>query len=69
MFAHLFRTYKAYEIYIITFLLHCIWEMWQIYGENTKIWTLRGKVDTLTDTVLYMFGVFVYIRYFRKQKF
>jgi hypothetical protein len=69
LFAYLLRNYKSSEIYIMSFLLHCIWEAWQIFGENTKIGTLRGKVDTFTDTVLYMLGVFTYITYFRKQKF
>ena len=69
LFAYFYRDYETKYIFIITFLIHSIWEMWQIYGENTKIGTLRGKVDVFVDTVLYMTGVFVYVKLLRKRKF
>jgi hypothetical protein len=52
---------NVYEIVLITFIVHTIWELWQIYGENTPIGTLRGQIDVLVDTLFYMAGVGVMI--------
>jgi hypothetical protein len=41
------------------FLKHSIWELWQIFIENTNITSTRGIIDTITDTILFMFGTFV----------
>lgn len=49
------------EIVLITFIIHTIWELWQIYGENTPIETLRGQIDVIVDTVFFMAGVGVMI--------
>lgn len=47
------------QIYLIAFLIHTIWELWQIYGGNTPIGTLRGVVDVFVDTGAFMLGVWV----------
>jgi hypothetical protein len=47
------------EIILITFIIHTIWELWQIYGKNTPIHTLRGQIDVLVDTAFYMLGVLI----------
>jgi hypothetical protein len=47
------------EIILITFIIHTIWELWQIYGKNTPIYTLRGQIDVLVDTAFYMTGVLI----------
>jgi hypothetical protein len=52
---------NIYEIVLITFIIHTIWELWQIYGGNTPIGTLRGQIDVLVDTVFFMAGVGVMI--------
>lgn len=52
---------NIFEIILITFLIHTVWELWQIYGGNTPIRTLRGQIDVLVDTVFYMAGVGVMI--------
>jgi hypothetical protein len=49
--------YSVNEVISISFIIHSIWELWQIYGENTPIYTLRGKIDVLVDTLCYMIGV------------
>jgi hypothetical protein len=46
--------------YIYGFLIHTIWELWQIIGKNTKYWTTRGQVDVLVDTISYMLGMTTY---------
>lgn len=55
------KGYTRFEIILITFLIHTLWELWQIYGKNTPIHTLRGQVDVLVDTMFYMAGVLVRI--------
>jgi hypothetical protein len=62
----LFSKFTIQQIYVISILVHTIWELWQIFGENTPISTLRGQIDVLVDTVAYMLGVWIYIT--RKQK-
>lgn len=47
------------------FLLHTIWELWQLYIGMTPIHTLRGSVDIVTDTVMGLLGVWVGL-YLRK---
>jgi hypothetical protein len=51
------------KILLVSFLIHTLWELWQIYGENTPILSLRGQVDVLVDTAAYMLGVVAYIQY------
>lgn len=44
--------------YSVGFWIHTLWEVWQIVVKNTPYWTLRGKLDVVTDTVLFMGGMF-----------
>lgn len=69
LFAYFFRKFGATEILIIVFLIHCIWETWQIYGKNTPIQTARGRVDTAVDTLLFMTGATVFLKFIAKKKF
>lgn len=57
------KNYTSNLILFYTFVIHTFWELFQIYGKNTPIHTLRGKVDVLVDTVAYMLGVIVYLKY------
>jgi hypothetical protein len=47
--------------YLHGFALHTLWEFWQILGKNTPYWTLRGRIDIVTDTIAFMIGL-VFIR-------
>jgi hypothetical protein len=38
------------------FWIHSAWELWQILGQNTPIYTLRGILDVLVDTSATMIG-------------
>jgi hypothetical protein len=49
------------EIIIKSFIIHCIWEIWQIIILNTYIYKLRDQIDTLNDTILFMIGVLLII--------
>lgn len=46
--------------YMTGFIIHGVWEMYQIIVKNTNIYSLRGYIDIVTDTVFFMFGMFVY---------
>lgn len=63
---YLFAKFTIQQIYVISILIHTIWELWQIFGENTPIRTLRGQIDVLVDTAAYMIGVWAYISWQRK---
>jgi hypothetical protein len=59
----LFQNKTKENIYFIAFLIHTLWELWQIFIGMTPIHTLRGQVDTVVDTVLFMAGVWVYLNF------
>jgi hypothetical protein len=57
---YLLTTYwPRYAYYWTGFLIHSAWELWQIFVKNTPYWTLRGRVDVITDTVLFMIGLWI----------
>jgi hypothetical protein len=60
---YLFGKMNTFNVYIYSFVIHTLWEIWQIIGKNTPISTLRGQVDVLVDTISYMIGVLFYIHY------
>jgi hypothetical protein len=39
------------------FLIHSVWELWQMIGKNTAYWTMRGQIDIGVDTVAFMIGM------------
>ena len=62
--AYLLAQSKTREnIYLVAFLIHTLWELWQIYIGMTPIRTLRGQVDITVDTVLFMIGTWVYLNF------
>jgi len=54
------RYYPQRNLYWTGFYIHTIWELYQIAVRNTPITTLRGFTDTIVDTLLFMFGMFLY---------
>lgn len=53
----LIKYYPTYNYYWAGFWIHTIWEIWQILVKNTPYWTLRGRIDVIVDTLLYMGGM------------
>lgn len=43
------------------FLLHTMWEIWQLAVQNTP-WTLRGLIDVGMDTGLFLAGFLAYLQ-------
>ena len=60
-------SYKpANNYYFKMLMLHTTWEIWQIFIENSNPFTLSGHgnfVDIVVDTILFMFGAFIYKEY------
>jgi hypothetical protein len=55
---HILLTYyPTYDYYTTGFWIHTVWELWQILVKNTPYWTLRGKIDVVVDTLLFMGGM------------
>jgi hypothetical protein len=42
------------------FVIHSLWEIWQIFIKKTPLETLRGRVDVIVDTILFMVGMYVF---------
>lgn len=53
---------SASTYYWSGFLIHTLWELWQIIGKNTPIWTARGQIDVITDTSAFILGMWVYLQ-------
>jgi hypothetical protein len=49
--------FPTYDYYWTGFLVHTVWEIWQVLVSNTPWWTLRGWVDIGMDTLLFMLGM------------
>jgi hypothetical protein len=51
--------FPKYDYYWSGFWFHTVWEVWQIVVSNTPWWTLRGRIDVVTDTVMFMLGMYL----------
>jgi len=54
------------ERYMVGFQLHNLWELLQIAVENTELSTLRGQVDLVMDTIIFMVGMVVVEEYYNR---
>lgn len=60
-FATYFQKKSRRDILIYALVFHTLWELWQIYGRNTKIETDRGRIDVLVDTSAFLLGILVFL--------
>jgi hypothetical protein len=59
-----FKSISAPVAFLTALLIHTLWEAWQVLITRTPN-TVRGKVDTVVDTVLFMIGFsFIYSSHF-----
>jgi len=58
----LVKTKSATTYFWTGFLIHTVWELWQMIGKNTKYWTARGQIDVGVDTTVFMLGM-VFLKY------
>ncbi len=55
---YLLVQYKQIGAYYLSgFLIHTLWEIWQVIGKNTPYWTARGQLDIGVDTAAFMLGM------------
>lgn len=59
--------YPGYDTLFTAFLLHTMWEIWQLAVRNTP-WTLRGFLDVGMDTLLFLGGFLAYLQVTRDEE-
>jgi hypothetical protein len=59
--------YPGYDTLFTAFLLHTMWEIWQLAVRNTP-WTLRGVLDVGMDTLLFLGGFLAYLQVTRDEE-
>lgn len=60
----LLEKYPSLPYYTTGFIVHTIWEFWQIFIGMTKWKTARGSMDIFVDTAMFMIGMFLFLRLF-----
>lgn len=55
----LIQVYPDLPYYTTGFIIHTLWEFWQIFIGMTKWKTARGQMDIVVDTVMFMIGMFL----------
>jgi hypothetical protein len=53
---------NKWTLYGIGFVIHSLWECWQIYIGMTNTKRLRDVLDIGTDTVFFLMGMFIVIQ-------
>ena len=70
---YLYLDKGIYFYYYNLFIIHTIWEFWQIIIGMSKPWRLTGDsnlIDTFIDTLVFMIGTYVTLRlYYNITKF
>lgn len=56
--------YPRKDYYWTGFMVHNVWEAWQILVKNTPYWTWRGRLDVVMDTLFFMGGMLFFSRLF-----
>jgi hypothetical protein len=63
IYLYLYPNVKTSTYYYKLFILHTIWELWQMLIGMSRPYNLTGSsniVDTFVDTALFMLGAYVY---------
>lgn len=53
--------------YYNLFIIHTIWELWQMLIGMSKPWKLTGDsnlIDIFVDTIVFMFGAYIIFKFF-----
>lgn len=62
-FLYLYYGYQIQNYFLYMFMIHTLWEIWQIIIGMSKPYNLIGRnglIDTITDTTLFMIGAYLY---------
>lgn len=62
-FLYLYFRYNIQNYFLNMFIIHTIWEIWQVIIGMSKPYNIIGRnglIDTITDTILFMFGSYLY---------
>ena len=52
--------FRGWPYYTTGFVVHTLWELWQIFIGMTKWKTTRGQIDIVVDTVMFMLGMIIF---------
>ena len=52
--------FPSWSYYTTGFIVHGLWELWQIFIGMTKWKTTRGLIDIVVDTVMFMIGMIIF---------
>lgn len=63
---------KSVQFYYYNlFIIHTIWELWQILIGMSKPWKLTGPsnlIDTFVDTIVFMLGTYITLQIYKNIK-
>lgn len=71
-FLYLYLYKNIYFYYYILFIIHTLWELWQIFIGMAKPWKLTGSsnlIDTFVDTFFFMFGTYTILQLFTSYNY
>jgi hypothetical protein len=60
--------YPRWNFYLTGFVVHTLWEFWQIFIGMTPWKTLRGQVDIAVDTAMFMLGMVFFMGLFTGKR-
>jgi hypothetical protein len=61
-FIYLYFRYNTRFYFLVMFIIHTLWEAWQIFIGLSKYYKLSGPnnlVDTIMDTLFFMIGTYI----------
>jgi hypothetical protein len=60
-YLYLYFSYKKSNYFLNLFILHTLWETWQVIIGMSKPWKITGRnniIDTIVDTISFMLGTY-----------
>ena len=63
LFSGIFTAIYITDNIYYAFILHTIWELWQILIGMTKYRTMRGMLDICMDTIMFLAGFIIVQKY------
>lgn len=64
---YLYLNINTTSYYYNLFIIHTLWELWQILIGMSKPWKLTGDsnlIDIFVDTLIFMFGTYIILQYY-----
>jgi hypothetical protein len=65
-FLYLYMRYDKKYYFLSMFIIHTLWEIWQVIVGIAKPWNISGRnsiIDSTMDTIMFMFGSYLLFLY------